>query len=235
MQLLITDLTQEPPYALRAAALFLNTLAADRESGKSSQVSVTVTAPGVSEPIAPPAPSADASQDGDGSQNDNAPEADANGFPWDGRIHSSSKALNKDGTWRYMRGVDKDLVDSIEGEWRAKPAAGAENSIPAAPSSAEAPPAPPSTTAAADVPPPPPPPPPPADAAPVPPAQPAVNSGALFKRINDLKKEGKLDQETIQQGLDSVGLASMAELLKLKDAAKFAELTEVIETLAEAA
>lgn len=220
MQLLITDLTQEPPYALRAAALFLNTLAADRESGKSSQVSATAFAPGASAPIVPPVPSADANQDDDGSQNDNAPEADANGFPWDGRIHSSSKALNKDGTWRYMRGVDKDQVDSIEGEWRAKLAAGAENAIPAVPSSADVPP---------------PPPPPPADAAPVPPPPPAVNSGALFKRINDLKKEGKLDQETIQQGLDSVGLASMAELLKLKDAAKFAELTEVIETLAGAA
>ena len=31
------------------------------------------------------------------------PTADSNGTPWDERIHSTSKALNADGTWRLRR------------------------------------------------------------------------------------------------------------------------------------
>lgn len=35
---------------------------------------------------------------------------DKTGAPWDARIHSSSKALIADGTWRLKRGVDKSLL-----------------------------------------------------------------------------------------------------------------------------
>lgn len=41
--------------------------------------------------------------------------ADSNGTPWDERIHSASKALNSDGTWRLRR-KPKDMD---EGEWGA--------------------------------------------------------------------------------------------------------------------
>src|SRR5690606_1224104 len=47
-----------------------------------------------------------------------ATDTDKNGLAWDARIHSSSKALNSDGTWRYMRGVDKDLIPVVEAELR---------------------------------------------------------------------------------------------------------------------
>jgi hypothetical protein len=37
-------------------------------------------------------------------------------YPWDARIHSSSKARNKDGSFKYVRGVDKALIDIIKAE-----------------------------------------------------------------------------------------------------------------------
>lgn len=41
------------------------------------------------------------------------PTADSTGTPWDERIHSASKALNADGTWRLRR----KLKDMDEAEW----------------------------------------------------------------------------------------------------------------------
>lgn len=38
---------------------------------------------------------------------------DSAGFPWDERIHSGAKSVNKDGTWKLKRGVDKATVDEI--------------------------------------------------------------------------------------------------------------------------
>lgn len=38
---------------------------------------------------------------------------DSNGFPWDSRIHSSSRERIKDGTWKLKRGVDASLVESV--------------------------------------------------------------------------------------------------------------------------
>lgn len=52
-----------------------------------------------------------------------APVADSTGTPWDERIHSASKALNVDGTWRLRRKPkDMDeaewaaLIESVKGE-----------------------------------------------------------------------------------------------------------------------
>lgn len=44
------------------------------------------------------------------------PTTDSTGTPWDERIHSASKALNSDGTWRVRR-KPKDMD---EGEWNAQ-------------------------------------------------------------------------------------------------------------------
>ena len=46
---------------------------------------------------------------------------DVNGFPWDSRIHSSSKEMVKDGTWRKRRGVDAAMVAQVEAELRRAP------------------------------------------------------------------------------------------------------------------
>lgn len=48
------------------------------------------------------------------------PVVDVDGLLWDKRIHSSSKELNKDGTWRKRRGVDDELVRSVEAELRGE-------------------------------------------------------------------------------------------------------------------
>ena len=48
-------------------------------------------------------------------------ETDSRGFPWDERIHASSKALNKDGSWRTKRGVDEKFLGDVEFELRSRP------------------------------------------------------------------------------------------------------------------
>lgn len=57
---------------------------------------------------------------------------DSEGYPWDERIHASSRSTVADGTWRRKRGVDDALVASVRAEWdeKLRPA-------PAAPTEAE--------------------------------------------------------------------------------------------------
>lgn len=60
-------------------------------------------------PPAPPAPAASASPAG----------VDSTGLPWDERIHSGTKAVNADGTWRARRGLNNPaLVKEVEAELR---------------------------------------------------------------------------------------------------------------------
>ena len=42
------------------------------------------------------------------------------GFPWDARIHASTKNINKDGSWRKQKGPDPSLLAGVEAELRAK-------------------------------------------------------------------------------------------------------------------
>ena len=46
---------------------------------------------------------------------------DAEGTPWDERIHSSSKSFIKNGTWKLKRGVDPNFVAKIKEEWKSVP------------------------------------------------------------------------------------------------------------------
>lgn len=57
--------------------------------------------------------------DDDGPTNADAPDTDKRGYPWDERIHASSKALNKDGTWRYRRNTPQETIDAVEAEIKA--------------------------------------------------------------------------------------------------------------------
>lgn len=53
-------------------------------------------------------------------QETDASTLDKNGLPWDSRIHSTAKSFNADGTWKYLRGVDREvLVPQVEAELRA--------------------------------------------------------------------------------------------------------------------
>jgi hypothetical protein len=41
---------------------------------------------------------------------------DSSGLPWDARIHSASRSLNADGTWRAKRGLNTDAKVQVEKE-----------------------------------------------------------------------------------------------------------------------
>lgn len=41
---------------------------------------------------------------------------DANGLPWDERIHAGSKTMNKDGTWKKRRGVNDATFNAVVAE-----------------------------------------------------------------------------------------------------------------------
>ena len=43
-------------------------------------------------------------------------DLDKNGLPWDGRIHASTKTKLVTGEWKNKRGIDKDLLASVEAE-----------------------------------------------------------------------------------------------------------------------
>lgn len=76
-------------------------------------------------PAAPVAPAAD------------APSIDSKGLPWDERIHSSSKGLNADGTWRNRKNVPPTVRSKVEAELRgvvSAPAPLAQPSLPLPPS-----------------------------------------------------------------------------------------------------
>lgn len=231
MQITINP-ADELPSTLRAVALMLNSIASDRDSRTASVIAPLKTAgesvtqippladnpgnahavPGASgqSQIPPPPPLT-----GVVAQTDNAgssTELDANGLPWDERIHSSSKNKNQDQTWRYIRiakAEDKpafeELKKNVEAELRARVSGGQQATQP---TSADAPPPPPPlNTAPVDQTPPPPPPPlaePQADA----PGATQVTMQEVFSRAY------KMPVEQRNMALEAVGLASMTEFLK---------------------
>lgn len=65
-------------------------------------------------------------------------DVDHRGVRWDGRIHSDSKAINKDGSWRTRRGVEPSLVYKLEAEQRA-PTVAAQPVVPSIPTPVVAP------------------------------------------------------------------------------------------------
>jgi hypothetical protein len=138
----VTNPAEHQPSELRAVATFLQNLAADRESGRIQykpayqqvgDVSLathlvphtnTQVSPELTDSPKPDAPGASSDQPAESAvaqdePNTSPPEVDSNGLPWDERIHSSSKALNADRTWRYKRGGDLEERKAVEEELRA--------------------------------------------------------------------------------------------------------------------
>lgn len=73
--------------------------------------------------VVPPMPTATtltADDNEDGAPAGDAPDVDADGLPWDERIHSGNHGLNKDGTWRKRKGVDAAIVQTVTAELRGK-------------------------------------------------------------------------------------------------------------------
>ena len=208
IRITVTNPAEHMPQELRTLALYLQSAAEDIEAGRVSapprfQAMSTLSpnplasadAPGASDPE-PEGASASAE----------LPTFDANGLPWDERIHASSKALNADGTWRYKRGGDLAERATVEAELR-----GADDIPP-----------PPVEEPADDNPPPPP-------AEPEEAAAPVVTVGDVFKRITGLQKEGKLPQAELNMALEIVGMTSTGDIMKAADRA--AEVLAAINTV----
>lgn len=208
----------------------------DDEQGNAA-TDVTGTAPAAPAPGASP----------------NGVETDADGLPWDERIHSGpkdKKPKNADGTWRRKRGMGDDdkaeFVKSVEAELRQIMAAGG-NAPNVADGQAPAAPAAPAPTAAPTPPVPTPPdagtasgpdvattadsapPAPPAQPA-TPPAEPAADAGeltfpALMRKITALQSSGALTVQGTNDIAVSLGLTSVRDLVHRPDmVASFAAL-----------
>jgi hypothetical protein len=76
---------------------------------------------------------ANTADDDEGPASTDAPEFDKGGIPWDKRIHSSSKALNEDGTWRKRRGVQDVFYASVMAELSNRTPGQQPTATPAAP------------------------------------------------------------------------------------------------------
>lgn len=149
---------------------------------------------------------------------------DADGLPWDARIHASTKVLNADGTWRGRRGVHDETRKLVEAELRQNMAAPAPPPPPPLETQADV------TTERVDMPPPPPPgfqqsvaP----DVPPPPPAPPTASGPQLFadfmRKVTEAQTAGTLTTDapmTIAKGL---GLASTAGLMTRPDLLPAAE------------
>lgn len=97
---------------LAAAADLFPSVPAAQPVGQASETSVP-TPPAVPAPPQVAAPSAPAAAM-------NPADVDKHGLPWDARIHSGTKAVNADGSWRQRRGLnDPELVKRVEAELRA--------------------------------------------------------------------------------------------------------------------
>lgn len=127
---------------------------------------------------------------------------DASGLPYDGRIHSSTRAFTADGMWRKRRGVDDVTMGEVERQLRA-----ATVYVPPAPVAAAAAlvPMPPGVvTVAADVPVPP--------APPVAPVAP-LGFGDLAVKFGDAMVSRALTQQHIAAACRAAGLETFNQLI----------------------
>lgn len=91
-----------------------STAAAEASDSAPEAKPVIVPTPPAAESAVPKPPAAVATQD-------HANVArDANGLPWDERIHAGSRALVADGTWRMKRGVHSDVVAGVTAQLKAE-------------------------------------------------------------------------------------------------------------------
>lgn len=123
---------------------------------------------------------------------ENLAQIDKNGLPWDARIHSETRSMNKDGTWRNKRGVDPALIAHVEAELRG---------VPTPPTPAEAFGAIPPTM------------PPLQDAIPAPSvsnAAPLGNYLSLVQKVTAARAAGKLTDDEIKTACLAVGIPNGA-------------------------
>lgn len=174
------------------------------------------------------------------------PEVDAEGLPWDERIHASTRSVKADGTWTRRRGISDETYETVMAELRASVAMGATAGVDEAmPGTAGADwaththtplaPAPePDSAAQAFAPavPTPPVPPVPVPAVPAPPTVSAAPEfHELIRRVTPLQAAGKLDAAGVSSLLGAVGLKSIADLIKADDQTRqaFAAMLDTVQ------
>jgi hypothetical protein len=127
-------------------------------------------------------------------------ELDAQGLPWDARIHAATKSKVADGSWRALRGVDPALVPVVEAELRALMAL----PVPTPPDL----PTPPVYTLAPDV---------KLPDLPVPDAPDAMPFPEFVQWMMATIKSGALTMAQANEAIVSVGLKGLPELTVRKD------------------
>lgn len=159
-------------------------------------------------------------------------ELDADGLPWDARIHSGpedKRPKNADGRWRRKRNTSDETVAEVEAELRkvmgapAPTPAAAETTPPAPPAAAA--PAESAPAAAAPTPAPVPAPPTPGDAvtasgpanAETAVSAPSANFAELMKKVTARQTAGTLTVADTKAAAEALGLTGVADLLKRPD------------------
>lgn len=92
------------------------------------------TTPAAPETASAPQPPADPAQ---ATGHSDGVELDADGLPWDSRIHSSSKKRGQSGRWNLRRNVPDETRNAVVAELRAAMAAGADVPDPITPPAAD--------------------------------------------------------------------------------------------------
>ncbi len=147
-------------------------------------------------------------------------EVDAEGLPWDSRIHSSSKAKNKTGTWKVARNMDPKLVAKVRAELIAlRDSAKGSAPAPVTPVASEpAPPAPPFVNTLTGQPPAPPAPPAPSGPAAVSAkTDDAAKFTALLRLISTSRNENQLTAAQVNETLVKHGIPQLGLLAKRPD------------------
>lgn len=149
-------------------------------------------------------------------------ELDADGLPWDARIHANTKARNANNTWRTKRGLPAGMLETITAELRVMYPARTAGAVPPPPPAAvRAPDAgavpPPPSVNAGGVPPPPPPPAATATVLPSDGAQQGLTFPKLMEKITGAMNTGKLNKAQLDQVLTACGVGTIAVLAASAD------------------
>lgn len=144
-------------------------------------------------------------------------ELDSAGFPWDHRIHASTKSKIADGTWKVKPKTDKALIEQVRAEFRQTAAAPLTvappvNQVPTPPAAAVEP-APQAAAPAADEPRPPAPPASVQDK----PTNPALLFSATMKAYADAEKRGLFTPGYGNEWAKAQGLPNISALITRPD------------------
>lgn len=236
---------------LRGGDLSLPLLDDNGEGGRALVPPPIVAAPppvGESAPLAPPPPVASVVAPPPPALTTAPPaspsgvQVDADGLPWDARIHSTPATLKKDGKWRGRRGLDDATRATVTAELKQVMAAtGVAIPEQPAPMFAESAPGVPLPPAGGELPadaatafaapvatpavsPPAPPvaaapvaPPPPVVAPPATPPGPATDFASLMRKITSLQSAGHLDVTGTSQIATSLGITGVRDLMHRPD------------------